>query len=370
MLVVALASVTLGLPTSTVDAMQAPAPLRPDHAQVLVIIADHASGTTEFGGALNTHPCVFNLAEPFAAKDTIWAMNDVAECTGLAETDQSTAIFNADTGSMIKSSNPVLTTRAALLTSHAAIHGTMFINNARVLKRGIAHIDMAGDSPALYAGLPYDFGEYAVRIRDQICKNVPADVCAPADCVVTFNMMPSFVNAPTYGQNMKDDAPDSLCVTKKNELAMNAWKQALESMKSNPKIATFSLTRNERDRQFAVFQFDCSIAREPSAFLEVAHYPSTDDQMVIDDCLASAAGADQCLADALDLVGLSTESMGGKGTLKMTGADLEKSVQAFSVTKCQSDPNAIYQKMETGDMVKVGTSDGFMGYAWQATPPP
>jgi hypothetical protein len=177
-------------------------------------------------------------------------------------------------------------------------------------------------------------------------------------------MMPSFVNAPTYGQNMKDDAPDSLCVTKKNELAMNAWKQALESMKSNPKIATFSLTRNERDRQFAVFQangpvgaqFDCSIAREPSAFLEVAHYPSTDDQMVIDDCLASAAGADQCLADALDLVGLSTESMGGKGTLKMTGADLEKSVQAFSVTKCQSDPNAIYQKMESGEMVNVASN--------------
>ena len=176
MLVVALASVTLGLPTSTVDAMQAPAPLRPDHAQVLVIIADHASGTTEFGGALNTHPCVFNLAEPFAAKDTIWAMNDVAECTGLAETDQSTAIFNADTGSMIKSSNPVLTTRAALLTSHAAIHGTMFINNERVLKRGVAHIDVAGESQVLYAGLSYDFGEYAVGIRDQICKNVPADL--------------------------------------------------------------------------------------------------------------------------------------------------------------------------------------------------
>eukprot|EP00900_Chrysochromulina_parva_P013357 jgi/Chrpa1/22021/Chrysochromulina_OHIO_Genome00024908-RA len=55
MLLSALASVTLGLPTNVVNAAQAPAPLRPDHAQVLVIIADHASGTTEFGGALNTH---------------------------------------------------------------------------------------------------------------------------------------------------------------------------------------------------------------------------------------------------------------------------------------------------------------------------
>jgi len=363
MLLAALSSVTLGLPTNVVNAAQAPAPLRPDHAQVLVIIADHASGTTEFGGALNTHPCVFNLAEPFAAKDTIWAMNDVAECTGLAETDQSTAIFNADTGSMIKSSNPVLTTRAALLTSHAAIHGTMFINNARVLKRGIAHIDMAGDSPALYAGLPYDFGEYAVRIRDQICKNVPADVCAPADCVVTFNMMPSFVNAPTYGQNMKDDAPDSLCVTKKNELAMNAWKQALASMKSNPKIATFSLTRNERERQFAIFQangpmgaqFDCSIAREPSEFLQVAQYPSTDDQMTIEECLSSIAGADRCLSDALSLVGLSVESMGGKGSLKMTqtGTDM---VATAAVSNCKRDQNAIYQKMESGEMVNVASN--------------
>jgi hypothetical protein len=48
--------------------------------------------------------------------------------------------------------------------------------------------------------------------------------------------------------------------------------------------------------------------------------------------------------------------MGGKGTLKMTGADLEKSVQAFSVTKCQSDPNAIYQKMESGEMVNVASN--------------
>ena len=63
-----------------------------------------------------------------------------------------------------------------VVTSHAAIHGTMFINNERVLKRGVAHIDVAGDSQVLYAGLSYDFVEYAVGIRNQICKNVPADL--------------------------------------------------------------------------------------------------------------------------------------------------------------------------------------------------
>ena len=63
-----------------------------------------------------------------------------------------------------------------VVTSHAAIHGTMFINNERVLKRGVAHNDVAGDSQVLYAGLSYDFVEYAVGIRNQICKNVPADL--------------------------------------------------------------------------------------------------------------------------------------------------------------------------------------------------
>ena len=61
------------------------------HATSLVIISDHSSGATEFGQALNTHPCMFDLGETFKITDTIWASSQVEECNdpkapGLAPT--------------------------------------------------------------------------------------------------------------------------------------------------------------------------------------------------------------------------------------------------------------------------------------------
>jgi hypothetical protein len=51
-------------------------------AQVLVIVSDHGSGTTDFGEALNTHPCMFDLGEPFANANVLWATSseDAAAC--------------------------------------------------------------------------------------------------------------------------------------------------------------------------------------------------------------------------------------------------------------------------------------------------
>jgi hypothetical protein len=86
--------------------------------QVLVIISDHGSGTAEFGAALQTHPCMIDLGEPFAFKKTVWATNAVAECTGNMATDMTTTVFNAITGELVKGSNPVLMDRIAAQKTH------------------------------------------------------------------------------------------------------------------------------------------------------------------------------------------------------------------------------------------------------------
>jgi len=331
--------------------------LTPDHPTVLVILSDHGSGTMEFGAALNTHPCMFNLGEPFALKDTLWSNAEVPECTGAMASDMNKVIFNSETGALLKSSNPTLTTRILAQSAHAAINGTMLMGTLPVLKRTVAHMTFAGDTAELYDGLQYSFADYVVRIRDHVCAGVPAEVCAPSDCSITLSMLPQFVNANTAGRLMKDDPPKSVCVLARNAKAMAAWKAALTSMAENPKVATFKLARDERDRQFALFQefglaeqmFDCAIERQPSDYLAESSYPNADDQIDIEHCWAGDAGANKCLADALKLVGLSTEPMMDAGTRNMEGIQKMKA-------SCALDPTAIFKRLANGDMQKTAAT--------------
>ena len=317
--------------------------------QVLVIISDHGSGTAEFGAALQTHPCMIDLGEPFAFKKTVWATNEVAECTGNMATDMSTTVFNAITGEIVRSSNPVLMDRIAAQKTHVAIYGKLSDTQVR---RPVA-LNIGVDEASLYDGLNYNFAEYVLRIRDKVCAGVPADVCAPEDCKITLKMLPQFVNANTAGVLMADDPPPSKCTTARNEKAMIAWKDALQSMVDSPKVATFALTRNERDRQFSLFEefgmtdgkFDCSLARDPSSFASVATYPSVDDQINIEDCWTGTAGANKCLETALKLVGLSAEDCATAGAEKMASSN---------TPKCAATPQAVFKRLSNGNVEKVG----------------
>ena len=325
------------------------APVRP---QVLVIISDHGSGTAEFGAALQTHPCMIDLGEPFAFKKTVWATNEVAECTGSMATDMSTTIFNAVTGELMRSSNPVLMDRIAAQKTHVAIYGK---SSETQVRRPVA-LNIVGGEDSLYDGLLYNFAEYVVRIRDHVCAGVPATVCAPSDCTITLKMLPQFVNGNTAGVLMKDDPPASKCTTARNEKAMLAWKDALQSMADHPKVATFALTRNERDRQFSLFEefglidgkFDCSIERKPSPFASVATYPSVDDEIHIEDCWTGTAGANKCLDSALKLVSLSTADAFGTST-----AGAEKMANS-NTAKCATSSKAVFKRLGNGNIEKLG----------------
>jgi hypothetical protein len=325
------------------------APVRP---QVLVIISDHGSGTAEFGAALQTHPCMIDLGEPFAFKKTVWATNEVSGCTGSMATDMSTTIFNAVTGELMRSSNPVLMDRIAAQKTHVAIYGK---SSETQVRRPVA-LNIVGDEASLYDGLNYNFAEYVVRIRDHVCAGVPATVCAAADCTITLKMLPQFVNGNTAGVLMKDDPPASKCTTARNEKAMIAWKDALQSMVDSPKVATFALTRNERDRQFSLFEefglvdgkFDCSIERKPSPFASVATYPSVDDEIHIEDCWTGTAGANKCLETALKLVGLSAADAFGTST-----AGAEKMANS-NTAKCAASSKAVFKRLGDGNVEKFG----------------
>ncbi|KOO53883.1 hypothetical protein Ctob_014836 [Chrysochromulina tobinii] len=294
-----------------------PAPVPRARPQVLVIVSDHGSGTTEFGNALNTHPCMFDVGEPFSNADGPWSSTfHIAECEGSVETRN--AIFDAQTG----------------------------------------------DSPSLYQGLAYDKGvaDYFVRLRDLVCKHIPEDMCPPSDCTITLKMFPQFVDAVTPGFRDKEDH-ESPCTTKRNEFGLPAWKKELASFEQNPKIATFTLNRNERDRQFSIFhrfsppgsEFDCSMARAPYIFETVAKSLS-DGQMMIESCWKDAAGAAKCLADALKLVGLKPEPMGDRGVYELISSQHLSDTKS-ATQNCKTDPHAIFKSLANNDVKQLLDDD-------------
>ncbi|KOO35107.1 hypothetical protein Ctob_015446 [Chrysochromulina tobinii] len=181
-------------------------------AQVLVIVADHGSGTSTFGEALNKHPCLFDVGEPFGDSYLVWTSSKIPECHGTTPE----ATFDADSHHLLHESNAKLSTHLANVVKHL----------------GVSHID----SGELYRGLHYDLSEFFVRIRDLVCKDVPADVCPAADCAIALKMFPQFVDAHTAGVRVKADLAGNPCHDAMNKKAMVAWKEALESFKHNSKV--------------------------------------------------------------------------------------------------------------------------------------
>ena len=306
------------LATEEAPAMAPAAAVKPpllvatDHPQVLVLVSDHASGTTEFGRALQTHPCVFDLEEPFSFSSMVWSTTKVHGCNASSFAD---AVFDADTGTILKKANPVLSAQILGLSD--------------TKKPGFQPNGLTGDDPSLYEGLSYDFAEYVVRIRDLVCKGVPANVCPPSDCTISLKFFPQFVNANTAGQLVKE-RPPTKCVKDRNDKTMVAWVHALKTMAENKKVAMMAIMRNESDRQFSTFhqfapagtQFDCSLRREPTTF-SVMSRKYTDGLINIEDCWTGPGGAGKCLRDALELVGLSADPMGDMGTRVMAGSSLD-----------------------------------------------
>jgi hypothetical protein len=338
-------------PTSTPTAAKPPLEGTQPRAQVLVIVSDHGSGTTDFGEALNTHPCVNDLQEIFAYANVVWSKSEIPSCDGSKFPE---AMFDADTGTPMWKNNSQLTREIQALVNKKP--------------KGMGPTALTGESPELYVGLKYDIAQYFVRIRDLVCEHVPANVCPPSDCTITLKMFPQFVNALT-GPRLTKDVKPSKCANARNEKAMLAWTDALASFRKNPKIATFGITRNELDRQFSAFhrfspltsEFDCSIPRLPYAFSEVNMLSTyTDAQTRIEDCWAGARGAAKCLADALKLVGLTPEPMGDAGTTHMSVSNLDDEVadgqkkderqNSVSKRSCSTDPDAIFIPLPNGDV--------------------
>lgn len=304
--------------------------------QVLVTVSDEGSGTSNFGNALGVHPCIFDVGEAFGSGLTVWSTQHVEQCASQKPPE---AMFDADTGKLIHKGNKKL-----------ALHLETKMHSIKGLK----------DSPELYEGLKYDIAEYFLRIRDMICDKVPTDVCPTAECRISFKLFPQHVDAKTHGQATKDDPP-SECDKARNEKALTAWKEALESFKSNPKVASFTLTRNERDREFSNFHkgsdpigavFDCSLERPPTPFSEEAK-KYTDMTIKVEDCWkGGVAGANECLSDALKLFGIPGKPS-AEMTAEMVGEVSKRAADGKIASKsCATDPHALFKKLP-GDQVKL-----------------
>ena len=329
---------TPGTPATHTPATHTPATphIRP---QVLVIVSDHGSGTTNFGAALDTHPCVFDLGEPFAHATTLWAKANVPECDNSKFPD---TIFNADTGALMHSNNPQLTLKMENAIKHNLLPS----------------MNLAHATADMCTGLTYNLADYFVRARDLICSDVPDHICPAADCTITLKFFPQFVNADTPGVLMKDEHT-SQCSAAKNTHAMQAWKDGLESFKQNPKVASFTLERNEAKRQFSVFhrftpagtEYDCSIPRYATEFANVSK-SYTDGLISIEDCWTGAAGAASCLSKALHEVGLDMEPMGKAGTDAMAGTGI-----THTSLSCTTNPTSIFKRLASDDVQVVNPKD-------------
>ena len=326
---------------------QAPSRAFGQRAQVLVVVSDHGSGTTNLGRALNSHPCVLDIGEPFGdhLDYTLWTSSKVVECNG---TDAPDAIFDAETGALLKKANPQLTLK---------IHN-MTAGKPRAMRGTLANL--TGDTPSLYENLQYNIAEYFVRIRNMACKELPAHICPPSDCTISLKMFPQFVDANTGGRRVREEIP-SPCTVARNYLAMPAWRDALESFVQHPKVATIKVTRQEIHRQFSVFRrfstpgatFDCSFPRAPSTFATVSN-TYVDDAMNIEECWAGGPeGANRCLGRALALVGLSTDPMGHEGVRRFAGEIHYAAHDARASENCLTDPNATFVRDAGYDEVHI-----------------
>ncbi|KOO29766.1 hypothetical protein Ctob_011215 [Chrysochromulina tobinii] len=317
---------------------------------VLVIISDHGSGTTDFGVALNTHPCILDLMEPFGDQYVLWSSSKIDECEN--KHPQNPAVFDADSGVIMTASNYKLNMTIERVLNKFA-EPPAWAKDISPTYIPPASIDF----DSLYTGLNYNLAEYFVRIRNLVCKEVPADVCPPSDCTIALKMFPRYVNAITEGQSTKEDVP-SECETAQNERAMVAWMAALASLKANPKVATVQYNRIELDRQFSDFhrfapagtEFDCSIPRPSHEFTAVSNL-NTDLQLQSEECWEGIQGANKCLGDALNLVGLTLEPMKGKGAEKMAGELVKRDATSKLASKsCLTDPLATFVRMPNNDV--------------------
>jgi hypothetical protein len=313
------------------------------HAQVLVVVSDHGSGTSSLGNALETHPCVFNVGEGFGRGDgyAIWSQSEVAECEQLPG-----AIFDADSGKLVTTAN-----------------GKMRLKIEDVIRRFGSRDAGKPDWDSLYHGLENNVAEYFVRVRDLVCKTIPANVCPPTDCAVVLKWFPTYIMADTDPVYTKEDFshPDA-CTRAKNEKAFPAWKDALETFARNPKVATLQLGREELSRQFSNFhrfdpagtEFDCSIPRPPCPFASYAA-GHTDVQW---DSAACWRNPDGCLGDALKLIGLS-EPKGGAGTQLMESEIKARKEQGKIASKsCSTDPLGTFKVVQNNDVQLTSTGGG------------
>lgn len=319
---------------------------QPSRAQVLVIVADHGSGTSTFGAALNHHPCVFDVGEPFGRESMLWTTTHIAGCD--SSRPMPPAMFDGVTGNLKNASNPKLDLK---------IEDVM-----KKLPGSLPHIDMN----SLYDGLDYNLADYFVRIHNLVCSAVPNNVCAPSECTILVKMFPAYVNADTDGQLTNDDHLGA-CQQEENNEALKPWKAALASFSHNPKVATLKLYRDEEDRQFSMFHrfdaagtlFDCSIHRSPTPFAEVSE-DYVDDKIEVVNCWKGPSLANKCLGEALALVGLSAEPMGQKGTDEILGlahTPGTPSKQGAATRNCHTDPEATFERLANSDVQCVAHCD-------------
>jgi hypothetical protein len=120
---ICLSVLLIGVPRQIdTSSMLSKAPLAKEtgRAQVLVVVSDHGSGTSNFGESLKKHPCVFDVGESFGAGYMLWSTSKVAECVGKAVNDAMFDSVSRPCSARSPTSRPFRSWAEAAASSHGS----------------------------------------------------------------------------------------------------------------------------------------------------------------------------------------------------------------------------------------------------------
>jgi hypothetical protein len=279
--------------------------------RVLVLVEDHGTGSTTFGTAIDTHPCMVDMDESFVVPDMspIWIQPDPEF--------QLVGIFGAD--------------GALQMPSNASVA-------YRLEKAAKRKPDALGEMPyevdGLYTDLPLDIAVYLVRVADHVCSHMDEEVCPRENCAVNFKWFPQYTGGTTGPDKLAlgDHIPGPTA-ERREELARELWARSLQQLLNHPRVSVMRLTREPTDRELSVFRrfqaptentaaafvasaqswFNCELDRQQTPYDMIAEQLGLGAPIVIEECWESAEGGRACADRALGAVDLDSAYMTDEG---------------------------------------------------------
>lgn len=291
----------VGAPAPRESASTLAAATEASHPDLLALVSDHGTGSTEFSLLLNAHKCVFSIGEPFGGSE----VNSYSHNTYWVSESGAESLYkpNGEPGDVTTNE------KIATMTHLAA---------SRVKKPAWDVEDLAPDFH-LKEGASFDLSSYFSKLRAHVCKAMPQEDKRDCNgrCVLAFKMFPKYFGGYDDTYTLSQYASSEV----QGKLALPEF---LDDFLKSDKIAKAHIVRDERDRvhsNWARFDaskpafydtatndttthnaFSCS-SRKPTEWDQKARQ-GVDAHVNVEECWSTGEAYYQCMNKILSVVGL------------------------------------------------------------------